>query len=64
MAYKSLQQCISKLDKRGELLRINKEIDPNLEMASLHLDEFAKAGKAIIFENINIITMEVINHHP
>ena len=52
MAYKSLQQCISKLDKRGEILRITKEIDPNLEMASVHLHEFAKAGKAILFENI------------
>ena len=52
MVYKSLQQCISKLDKRGELLRITNEIDPNLEMASVHLHEFAKAGKAILFENI------------
>ena len=52
MAYKSLQQCISKLDKRGEILKITKEIDPNLEMASVQLDEFAKAGKAILFENI------------
>jgi len=52
MAYKSLQQCISNLDKKGQLLRITKEIDPNLEMASVHLDEFSKAGKAILFENI------------
>jgi 4-hydroxy-3-polyprenylbenzoate decarboxylase len=52
MAYKSLQQCISKLDKIGEILRITKEIDPSLEMASVHLHEFAKAGKAILFENI------------
>ena len=52
MVYKSLQQFISKLDKRGELLRITKEIDPNLEMSSVHLHEFAKEGKAILFENI------------
>jgi 4-hydroxy-3-polyprenylbenzoate decarboxylase len=52
MAYKSLQQCISNLDKRGQLIKITKEIDPNLEMASVQLDEFAKAGKAILFENI------------
>ena len=45
MAYKSLQQCISNLDKRGEILKITKEIDPNLEMASVQLDEFAK-GKS------------------
>jgi len=52
MAYKSLQQCITDLEKKGELLRITKETDPNLEMASMHLDEFAKGGKAILFENI------------
>ena len=52
MAYKSLQQCISDLDKRGELKRISEEVNPNLEMASIHLDEFAKSGKAILFENI------------
>ena len=52
MAYKSLQQCISSLDNRGEILRVTKETDPNLEMASMHLDEFAKVGKAILFENV------------
>ena len=51
MAYKSLQQCISDLEKKGELIRITKEqVNPDLEMPSIHLDEFAKAGKAILFE--------------
>ena len=52
MAYKNLQQCISDLDNKGELKRIREEINPDLEMASLHLDEFAKGGKAILYENI------------
>jgi 4-hydroxy-3-polyprenylbenzoate decarboxylase len=52
MAYKSLQQCISDLEKKGELLRITNEINPDLEMPSIHLDEFAKAGKAILFEKV------------
>ena len=50
MAYKSLQQCVSDLDKKGELLKISDEINPDLDMASIHLDEFAKAGKSIFFE--------------
>ena len=49
MAYKTLQQCISDLDKQGELLRITEEVNPELEMASIHLDEFARGGKAIFF---------------
>tara|TARA_B110000008_G_scaffold263310_1_gene286561 strand:- start:4252 stop:5976 length:1725 start_codon:yes stop_codon:yes gene_type:complete len=52
MAYKSLQQCITDLEKQGELLRIPKQVNPDLEMAGIQLDEFAKGGKAIIFENI------------
>ncbi|MBU46333.1 MAG: 3-octaprenyl-4-hydroxybenzoate carboxy-lyase [Flavobacteriales bacterium] len=52
MAYKSLQQCVSDLDKEGELKRISTESNPDLEMASIHLDEFAKNGKAILFEDI------------
>ena len=49
MAYKSLQKCISYLDNKGELKRIIKESDPDLEMASIHLDEFAKNGKTLIY---------------
>ena len=52
MAYKSLQQCISDLEKKGELLRITKETNPDLEIPSIHLDEFAKAGEAILFEKV------------
>ena len=52
MAYKSLQQCVSDLDKKGELLKISDEINPDLDMASIHLDEFAKSGKSIFFKNI------------
>ena len=50
MAYKTLQQCISDLEKEGELIRISEQVNPDLEMASIHLDEFAKGGKAILFE--------------
>ena len=52
MAYKTLKQCITDLEKQGRLLRITKEVNPDLEMASIQLDEFAKGGKAILFENI------------
>jgi 4-hydroxy-3-polyprenylbenzoate decarboxylase len=52
MAYRTLQQCISDLEKEGELIRISEQVNPDLEMASIHLDEFAKGGKAILFEKI------------
>ena len=52
MAYKSLQHCISALENQGELFRITKQVNPDLEIASIHLNEFEKRGKAILFENI------------
>ena len=52
MAYKTLQQCISDLHKKGELKIISEEVNPELDISSIHLDEFAKGGKAILFENI------------
>ena len=52
MAYKSLQHCISDLEKKEKLFRITEQVNPDLEMASIHLDEFEKGGKAILFENI------------
>ena len=52
MPYKSLYDCINDLEKNDQLIRIKEEIDPNLEMASIHLEEFKKCGKAILFENV------------
>jgi 4-hydroxy-3-polyprenylbenzoate decarboxylase len=52
MAYKSLQDCINDLEKSGQLLRIKEEVDPNLEMAAIHLRIHEAKGKSILFENI------------
>lgn len=52
MKYYSLQDCIEDLEKNGHLIRIKEEVDPNLEMAAIHLRVFEKNGPAILFENI------------
>ncbi|MAX68163.1 MAG: 3-octaprenyl-4-hydroxybenzoate carboxy-lyase [Flavobacteriales bacterium] len=52
MSYKSLKQCITDLDRKGEIKIISDEVDPDLDMASLHLNEFEKGGKSIFFKNI------------
>ena len=52
MSYKSLQQCITDLDRKGEIKIISDEVNPDLDIASIHLNEFEKGGKAIFFENI------------
>jgi len=52
MNYKNLQDCIIDLEKNGHLIRIREEVDPNLEMAAIHLRVFAKNGPALLFENV------------
>ena len=52
MGYSSLRACIDDLEENKLLIRIKEEVDPNLEMASRHLQEFKNSGKALLFENI------------
>ena len=52
MSYKSIKDCILDLKQNNELNVISKEVDPEIEMASIHLKEFQGQGKAIFFKNI------------
>ena len=52
MGYKNLEHCLNDLDKNGQLLKIKAEVDPNLEMAAMHLLVFEKQGPALLFENV------------
>ncbi|PWS33792.1 UbiD family decarboxylase [Pedobacter paludis] len=52
MAYKSLAECVTDLEKHGHLIRIKKEVDPYLEMAAIHLRIYENNGPAILFEKI------------
>ena len=62
MSYKSLEKCISDLDFKGELLKIKRKVDPNLEIASIHLNEFDKGGKAILFEKVKGSKYKVVSN--
>lgn len=52
MAYPNLQECIADLEKNGHLVRIKDEVDPELEMAAIHLKLFEANGPAVLFEKI------------
>ncbi len=52
MNYKSLRDCVNDLEKHGHLIRIQKEVDPNLEMAEIHRRVFQANGPAIFYENV------------
>ncbi|MFA9206169.1 MAG: UbiD family decarboxylase, partial [Burkholderiaceae bacterium] len=52
MAYSSLEACLLDLERTGQLLRIKQEVDPYLEMATIHLRIFEQKGPAILFEKV------------
>lgn len=47
-----MHACVTDLERNGHLIRIKEEVDPNLEMASIHLRVHEAKGPAILFENI------------
>jgi 4-hydroxy-3-polyprenylbenzoate decarboxylase len=52
MNYRSLSDCVNDLEKHGHLVRIKEEVDPNLEMAAIHLRIHEAKGPALFFENV------------
>lgn len=62
MGYRTTQECINDLEKHGHLIRIKEEVDPNLEMASIHLRVFENNGPAILFENIKGCNFKAVSN--
>ena len=52
MAYSSLEQCLNDLEKNGHLRRVTEEVDPFLEMATIHHQVYQANGPALLFENV------------
>jgi 4-hydroxy-3-polyprenylbenzoate decarboxylase len=49
MSYRNLQECVADLERTGQLLRIEQEIDPNLEAAQIQRRVYAAGGPAVLF---------------
>ena len=52
MLYKSMIGCVLDLERHGHLVRVQEEIDPNLEMAEVHRRVYQANGPAILFERV------------
>lgn len=52
MGYRNLQQCVRDLESRGMLLRIEQEVDPNLEVAAIQRRVYQAEGPALLFTNV------------
>ena len=51
MKYSDLREFLAFLEKRGELVRIAQEVDPNLEMTEISDRTLRAKGPALLFEN-------------
>lgn len=52
MGYQSLNDCLHDLEKNGHLVRISEEVDPDLEMAAIHLRVHEMGGPALLFDRV------------
>ncbi len=52
MAYNSLESCLLDLEANGRLIRVKEEVDPYLEMATIHHRVYEAGGPALLFERV------------
>src|SRR6516164_6412810 len=52
MGYSSLRQCIADLERTGQLVRIEQEIDPYLEAAEVQRRVYQAKGPAVYFARV------------
>jgi 4-hydroxy-3-polyprenylbenzoate decarboxylase len=52
MGYRNLRECITDLERHGRLVRVEAEIDPNLEMAEIHRRVYQAKGPALYFARV------------
>ena len=52
MSYRSLREAVVDLEQTGQLRRIDAELDPDLELAYVHLRVHEAGGPALLFEKV------------
>ena len=52
MGYRNLRACLADLERTGQLVRIEAEIDPYLEMAEIQRRVYAAGGPALYFARV------------
>jgi 4-hydroxy-3-polyprenylbenzoate decarboxylase len=52
MGYRNLRACVADLERTGQLVRIDAEIDPHLEAAAIHRRVYQAQGPALYFARV------------
>jgi 4-hydroxy-3-polyprenylbenzoate decarboxylase len=62
MGYTDLQSCIADLERTGQLVRIEEEIDPYLEAAALHRRVQSRGGPALWFRRVKGTSFTMVSN--
>lgn len=52
MGYRTLRECVNDLERSGQLVRIDAEMDPHLEMAEIQRRVYQVGGPALYFSRV------------
>src|SRR5262245_26035974 len=52
MGYRNLQECVADLERAGQLVRIEQEIDPHLEAAEVQRRVYQAQGPAVYYARV------------
>ena len=52
MGYRNLRQCVDDLQKTGQLVRVDEEVDACLEAAEIQRRVYAAGGPAVYYANV------------
>ncbi len=52
MGYRNLQECVKDLEAAGKLIRIDREVDPDIEVGAIQRRVYQAEGPALLFTNV------------
>src|SRR5512135_963483 len=52
MGYRNLQECVRDLAANGQLLRIDREVSPDIEIGAIQRRVYRTGGPALLFTNV------------
>jgi 4-hydroxy-3-polyprenylbenzoate decarboxylase len=62
MGYRNLRDCVGDLERTGQLIRIEQEIDPDLEMAEIHRRVYEAGGPALLFTQVKGCSFPMVSN--
>src|SRR5436305_4090232 len=62
MGYLNLRACVADLERTGQLVRIEQEVDPYLEAAAIHRRVFQANGPAVYYSQVKSCQFPLVSN--